>query len=458
MSRTLFKDGAILSMDPEVGDIRRGAVLVEEGRIVHVGPSIEVEDCEVVDASDSIVMPGLVDAHRHLWYAGLRGANMDSVLMDMVADAWGKLGPVFSPGDIYAFTRAAIANALDSGVTTVFDWCHVINTPEHGEAGIQAHREMGMRAVFGYGASMDRKLSELAGKDTPASSWDHATEVRERYFASKDQRLTLALALQGLDYSTLEITRDDIAAARTMGVPMSFHVGGPMGPPPKRSIQRLAAEGLLDADMSFVHCCDASPEEFRLLAEHGGRAITCPGVDAALSIGASASARMRANGLPPCFATDAVVATSGDLFEEARIGLVIDRNDFGLERFAAGESVAEHGDRLSARQALEAVTVAAAEACWLGDQVGSLTPGKRADVILLRASDSNLWPASNLVGTVVSSASRGNVDAVMVDGKFVKRDGALVGVDLAAIRSDLVRARDRLYEAGGYDDIEPKAL
>jgi 5-methylthioadenosine/S-adenosylhomocysteine deaminase len=457
MSRTLFKDGAILSMDPGVGDFRRGSVLVEDDRIVDVGQTIDVEDCEVIDASESIVMPGLVDAHRHLWYAGLRGANMDSVLNDMVADAWGKLGPAFAPGDVYAFTRAAIANALDSGITTVFDWCHVINTPDHAEAGVQAHREMGMRAVFGYGASMDRKLSELAGEDTPGSSWDHAIDMHERYFASKDQRLTLALALQGLDFSTLEITRNDISAARDLGVPMSFHVGVPMGPPPKRSIKRLAEEGLLGADMSFAHCCDASLEEFRLLAEHGGHAMSCPGVDAALGMGASPSGRMRESGLRPCFSADAVVATSGDLFEEARAGLFVDRNDFGLERFAAGEAVAEHGDRLSAREALEAVTVVAAEACWLGDQVGSLTPGKRADLILLRASDTNLWPGSNLLGTVVSSANRGNVDTVMVDGRFAKRDGVLVDVDLAAIRADLVRARDRLYAAGGYDDIEPKA-
>jgi len=455
MSRTLFKDGTILSMDSSIGDFRRGDVLVEDGEIVHVGLSVDPGDCEIVDASDAIVMPGLVDAHRHLWYAGLRGANMDAVINDMIADQWGKLGPAFVPDDVYAFTRAAIVNAIDSGITTAFDWCHVINSPEHAEAGVQAHRELGMRAVFGYGASMGQKLSELSG-ETSSSSWDHAADLCERYFASSDQRLTLALALQGLDFTTLEITRDDISAARAMGVPMSFHVGVPMGPTPKRSILRLGDAGLLGADMSFAHCCDASPEEFQLLAEHGSRATSCPGVDAGINLGASPSARMRANGMPPCFGADAVVATSGDLFEEARIGLFVERNDYGLSRFAEGEAVESHGDRISARQALEAVTTTAAEACWLGDRVGSLSPGKRADLILLRASDTNLWPASNLVGTVVSSANRGNVDTVMVDGQFVKRDGVLIGVDVAAVRADLATARDRLYRNGGYDDIQPK--
>jgi 5-methylthioadenosine/S-adenosylhomocysteine deaminase len=448
MSRTLFKGGAILSLDPAVGDFRRGDVLIDAGAIVHVGPSVDVADCEVVDASDAIVMPGLIDAHRHLWYSGLRGVSLDAVIADTKAGVWAKLGPAFEPQDVYAFTRAGIADALDSGVTAVFDWCHVINTPEHAEAAVQAHQDMGMRAVFGYGASMTQKLNEFAG-EFAAGSWGHAAALRQRQFASGEGRLTLGLALQGLDYTTFEITRDDIAAARDMGVPMSFHTGIPMGTP-KEPIKRLAEAGLLGPDMSFAHCCNTTAAEFRLLAEHGGRAMSCPTVDAALNLGASPSARMRENGVPPCFAADSVASASGDLFQEARVGLFIERNDHGLARYARGEIVQAHGDRISARAALEAVTTVAAKNCWLGDRVGSLTPGKRADLILLRASDANLWPLTNVLETVVASASRANVDAVMVDGEFVKRDGALVGVDLRSVREDLIRARDRLFAAGGF--------
>ena len=448
MTRTLFKDGAILSMDPSIGEIRHGDVLVEDGVIVHVGACVEVGDCEVVDASDAIVMPGLIDAHRHLWYSGMRGASMDQVIFEAMS-GWARLGPEISPSDLYAFTRAGIADALDSGITTVFDWCHVMNTPEHAEAAVQAHQSMPMRAVFGYGASMTQKLDEFAG-EFAAGSWDHAAQLRRLHFASDEGRLTLALALQGLDYTTLDITRDDVAAARRMGVPMSFHVGVPMGPP-KESVKQLAAEGLLGSDMSFAHCCNTTAEEFRLLAEHGGRAISCPSVDAALNLGASPSARMRENGLAPCFAADAVATASGDLFEEARVGLFIERNDYGLARLAEGEAITSHAGRISAREALAAVTTVAAENCWLGNRVGSLTPGKRADIILLRASDPNLWPLANLLGTVAGSANRGNVDSVMVDGEFVKRNGALVDIDMAGIRADLVRARERLYAASGYD-------
>jgi 5-methylthioadenosine/S-adenosylhomocysteine deaminase len=453
MTKTLFENGAILSMDPSVGDFRRGDVLVEDGVIVHVGSSVSAGDCDVVDASDAILMPGLIDAHRHLWYSGLRGSGMDEAAGDAIA-VWSKLGPAFTPDVLYAFTRAGIANALESGVTTVFDWCHVVNTPELAEAAVQAHLDMPMRAVFAYGASMRQKLDEFAGEFASAS-WDHAATLRRQHFSSNNKRLTFALALQGLDFTTLEITRDDIAAARAMGVPMSFHAGVELGPP-KESIKRLAEEGLLGADMSFVHCCNTTDEEFRLLAEHGGRVISCPAVDAALNFGASPSERMRKNGLAPCFGADAVATASGDLFEEARVGLFLERNDYGHAQHAHGGVVMTHGDRISAREALAAVTSVAAKNCWLEDHVGSLTPGKRADLILLRASDSNLWPLANLMGAVVSAANRGNVEAVMVEGKFVKRDGVLIDIDMAGIRADLVRARDTLYTAGGYDDVDPK--
>lgn len=456
MSKTVIKSGTILSLDPSVGDLRKGDVLIEDGRIIDVGASIDVDGCEVIEAAGTVVMPGLIDAHRHLWYAGLRGSNMDGTLNDMMATAWGKLGPAFTPADVYAFTRMGIAEALDNGITTVFDWCHVINTPEHAEAGLQAHQDMGMRAVFGYGASMTQKLDEFAGKFA-GSSWEHAKHLRDRELPSSGGRLTMALALQGLDFTTLEITREDVRVARDIGVPMSFHVGVPMGPPPKESIKGLFDAGLLGPDMSFAHCCDATDEEFRLLADVGGRGMSCPVIDAGLGMGASPTRRMRANGIAPCFTADAVVATSGDMFEEARVGLLLARDEDARATFAEGRAVVEHGDRITAREGLESISLAAAKNCWLEESVGSLTPGKRADVILLRAGDLNLWPISNLVGTVMSCAHGGNVDTVLVDGAVVKRNGKLVGIDREAIRNGLIEARDRLYAAGGYDDIAPAA-
>ena len=381
---------------------------------------------------------------------------MDAVIADIVAAQWGKLGPAFEPADVYAFTRAGIADCLENGVTTVFDWCHVINSPEHAEAAVAAHKSLGMRAVFGYGGSMDNKLRQIGGEDV-ASSWNHASALRDSEFRSDDARLTMALALPGLDYSTPEVTVDDVAAARDLGLPMSFHVGIPEGDPPSEAIRGMAEAGLLGADMSFSHCCTTTDDEMDLAASHGARLMTCPVVDASTGMGSSPTRRMRQRGLRPCFTADAVVATTGDMFEEARVGLLLDRYEDSLSLFRQGESVKTGAGRMTAHQALEAVTSVAAGCCWLGDRVGTLTPGKQADVIMLRATDLNLWPASNLESAVLSSAHGSNVDRVFVAGEIVKRDGVLIGADLNGIRRDLVQARDRLYAAGGFDDVNPKA-
>ena len=172
-------------------------------------------------------------------------------------------------------------------------------------------------------------------------------------------------------------------------------------------------------------------------------------------MGAAPSGRMRRHGLRPCFAADSVVATSGDLFEEARVGLLLDRYEDSLATYAAGGAVETMTGRLTAREALDAVTTVAAGCCWLDAEVGSLSPGKQADLVLLRATDLNLWPLSNLESALVAGAHGGNVDTVLVAGRVVKRDGALVDVDTDGIRRELVQARDRLYAAAGFNDIVP---
>ena len=202
--------------------------------------------------------------------------------------------------------------------------------------------------------------------------------------------------------------------------------------------------------MNFSHCCDNTDEEFRQLAEAGGRATACPSLDMAFGMGDPATGRMRDAGLRAAIGVDSVIAASGDLFEEARIGLLYERIRRADAVFETGVDV-KSVDQLAftAREALEAVTINGAHAIWLDDKVGSLTPGKKADVILLRGTDLNLVPLSDVVGTIICCASRGNVDTVLVDGKVMKRDGKLVGIDVERVRTVFVEARDRLF---GYDD------
>ncbi|WP_249018860.1 amidohydrolase family protein [Conexibacter sp. S30A1] len=455
--RLLIKGGAVISVDPSIGELRVGDVLIEGDTIIDVARDIPAEDCEFLDATGMVVMPGLVDSHRHFWQTGTRADSIDHVFWDLVASQWPKIAAHYSPEDVYATVLAGAADALSAGVTTVLDWCHVVNTPEHAEENVRALRDIGIRSRFLYGASMSRKLNEFQGEADDTDSWAHARDLYTREFEGKeDGLLTYGLAIQGPDVSTMELTTTDCAAARDIGVPIAVHVGAPEGPPPMLSIQRMADANLLGPDINFAHCCNSTDEELRRLAEAGGTATACPTLDMAFGMGTPATGRLRDAGLRPAVGVDSVIASSGDMFEELRLGMLYERMRRSQAIFAKGtdvKSVAELG--FTSREALESGTINSAHAMWLGDKVGSLTPGKKADVILLRATDLNLAPLSDMVGAVVCGANSGNVDTVLVNGKIVKRNGSLVGVDVARVHRLIVEARDRMYAYDAYPGMRP---
>ena len=260
--RLLIQGGSIVSLDPAIGTLRDGDVLVEDGKAA-VAPRIEAE-AEVIDATGQVVMPGLIDAHRHLWYETIRGIAMDAVLRDLRTDVWPRFALRYTPEDVHVATQAAIVDALNNGVTTVLDWCHIVNTPEHGEEAIRAHGELPIRSVFAYGASMTRKLGELKGRfeEKPATS-----EFAKLVDGSRGgARMSFALALQGPESSSMEVTEHEVAVARRLGLPITMHVGIGDGAPPGRSGGRLADAGLLGPDMQFVHCCTTGDDD---ISTHG---------------------------------------------------------------------------------------------------------------------------------------------------------------------------------------------
>lgn len=457
--RSLIKGGAIISMDPKIGELRRGDILVDGELIADVAPELSVTDAEVIDASDMIVLPGLVDGHRHLWQTGTRADSFDHTFWDLVAAQWPMVARYYSAEDVYACVLAGAADALDRGVTSLVDFCHIANTPEHVEENLRALRETGVRSLFLYGASMTRKLDEFEGKVDNEDSWAHARELYDREFRGTDGLINYGLAIQGPDVTTIEITADDIAVAREMGVPIGIHIGAPQGPPPKLSIKRMHEAGLLGPDIQCSHCCDSTDEELRLLAETGGRAVACPTIDIAFGMGQPATARLREAGLRPALGVDSVIGASGDMFEEMRSGLLYERSRRANDIYSAGRDVKSADEMgFTTREALEAATIGSAHAMWLDEKVGSLTPGKKADIVLLRATDLNLVPASDLIATVVGCAHGGNVDTVIVNGKVVKRNGKLVDLDLDRVRRLFTESRDRLFAAENYPGLRPPAM
>jgi cytosine/adenosine deaminase-related metal-dependent hydrolase len=418
--RTLISGGTVVSLDPAVGELERGDVLVEDGVIVAVAERIDAPDAEVIDAADRIVLPGFVDTHRHTWQTAFRGVGADWTFAEYLAAVHGTLRPRYRPEDVYLGNLLGRLEAVHSGVTTMLDWFHCAQSPEHADAAVAALRDAPGRSIFAYGAgwgTTDRVDAEVR---------------RVRSAVSGDGLVTMALALRGPELTTMDTVAAELRLAADLGLRTTVHIesGGAGG----RPIADLRDHGLLFDTTTFVHVNGISDEQLRMLADAGSSVSISPDVELKMGIGWPGTGRMLAAGLRPTLSTDDCPSAGGDMFATMRTAYAVQR---GLD------------GGLRSRDLLEFATVDGARACGLAARTGSITPGKDADLVLLRADDLTVFPANNPAGTIVTAGHPGLVDTVLVAGRVVKRDGALVGVDLPALRTRLVASRDRIAAAAG---------
>ena len=438
--RVLFRGGHVLSMDPQVGDLHGGDLLVEDDRIAAVGYSIERGDAEVIDLADCIVIPGFVDSHRHTWETVIRGIAPDVSLagyFDLVLD---QFAPAYRAEDVYAGNYLGSLEAIDAGITTLLDWSHISNTPDHADEAIRGLKEAGLRAVYCYG-----------NPNTSLAAWWYTSEleapedirrVRDRYFSSDEGLLTLAMGTRGPGFCTPEVVRHDWELARDVGAPISVHVG--MGPYAGRfsMVSQLNNLGLLGPDTTYIHCNYLSDDEFRLIADSGGKVSISPSVEMAMGHGTPPTARALAHGLRPSLSIDVVTTVPGDMFTQMRFLFASARLLAHEAAFAAGNE--EEPVLLTSREVLEFATIEGARVCGLEERTGSLTPGKQADLVVLRCDQTNTYPIIDPVSTVVHQADTRNIDTVMVAGTLVKQDGRLLAGDLHGARDRAASSLDYL--------------
>lgn len=428
--RKLLTGGWVVSMDPALGDLRQGDLLIEGDRIAAVGPRIEVADAEVVDAREMIVLPGFVDTHRHTWQTCVRHRYADIDPQIYFAEMLGRKGAAYRPEDVYVATLLGAVSALDSGITTMLDWSHVQNSPEHADAAILGLRDAGIRGVFAHGWPLLDGAAWMF--DSNLGHPQDIRRLRTQYFASDDQLLTLAMAARGPEMATREVWMGDLRLARELGLRSSIHMGAYARNGSVRAVAQMHDAGVLGEDLTFVHCCHCAMDEIAMMADAGVSASL--GVHCELNaqgIGDVPFDRLLAAGIRPSLSGDTETKCAGDMFTQMRHAFAYYRSWMG-----GGHSrVKDAPATLSMRDVLEFATLAGARATGLNRKVGSLTPGKQADIVLLRANDLNLTPVSDAVGAVVLAAHPGNVDTVFVAGQAVKRGGAMVNVDLEKLRT-----------------------
>jgi 5-methylthioadenosine/S-adenosylhomocysteine deaminase len=433
----LIKGGCVLSLDRAVGDFEQADVLIEGSKIATVGANISAANAEVIDAANMIVMPGFVDTHRHMWQGVLRNVLPDGSLEDYRNLVQRKFGAVYKPDDVYAGDLFSALGAIESGVTCILDWSHIHNTPEHSDAAVKALQESGVRAVFAYGNPQNEtgRYWEMQGHKFP----DDIARLRKQYFSSDDQLTTLAMAAPS---AAPEHILRAFKAARDVDARITIHVGvGEFGR--NALLEKLNAEKALKSDTTYIHCCTLNDTEWKLIRDTGGTISIAGYVETLMGHGNPPVQKAIDTGIRPSLSVDVETSVPNDFFQQMRTVFSLQKNEVWAKRLAGDKNPPKF---LTVREVLEFATIEGARANGLERKIGSLTPGKEADIILLRTDQLNVMPMNNAVGAVVTSMGPQNVDTVLIGGKVMKRAGQMLGVDFARLTKLGNEARERLYQ------------
>jgi cytosine/adenosine deaminase-related metal-dependent hydrolase len=431
--RILLKGGTVLSLDPAVGDHEKADVLFEGAKILAVGPNAgaSASSAIVVDATCMIVMPGFVDTHHHQYETVLRSILADGNLgayndgpKNYQSVIQGILTPAYLPDDAYISELVASLSQLSAGVTTTVDLSQVSHTPAHSDACIAGLKESGRRAVYSYSTGI---------KGTPFPQ--DIARLKTQYFSSNDQLVTLAL--------NTGTNPDHWKLARSVGVPITSHiVGDRFG-----DLERIGKAGLMGPDNEYVHCTQLNETVWKMIRDTGGKVSIAPAIEMQMRHGMPPFQTALDHGIRPSLSVDVECNMTADMFSIMRSAFTLQR---ALVNQRAVQGEKELPAMLTCRDTIELATIEGARVAHLDHKIGTLTPGKEADIIMLATDRINVFPLNNVPGTVVTLMDTSNVEHVFVAGKVRKWQGKLVGVDLPKLRRHIETARDGLLQRAKY--------
>lgn len=443
--KTVIRNATIISMDIAVGDLACGDILVDGDVIAEIAPSIgAVEGAEEIDGTGTIAIPGLVNAHMHTWQTGLKGAGSDWTMGQYIRAMHAGLATHFRPDDIRIGTLAGALNQIAGGVTTLADWCHNNPTPDHTEAGLDGLEASGIRAVFLHGSPKpDPKPGQKHFSEVPMPR-SEVERLRKGRLASDDALVTLGLAILGPYYSTYEVSVTDLKLGRELDLVTSCHASGKAMN--ADGFERLVAAGLVDGRLNIVHANDFPDDRIKCLVDAGANFTVTAEVELQMGFGDAITGRLTALGAPCSIGVDVESAVTGSMFAHTRFTLQAQRNADTLTTQRTGTAP---GPFLTTRDALRWATMDGARMLRLDHRIGSLTPGKQADIVLVRRDALNTASVIDPVSIVVNYAEPANVDTVLIAGEVKKRAGRLVAGGIEAIVADLRSSGRRILTDAG---------
>ena len=446
----VFRNGIVITMDNQHRVLKNSDVLVVDGVIKEIGPNLSApEGALSIDATGGIIMPGMIDTHRHMWQTAMRGYGADWSLSQYFVWYYLQHGKDFRPEDIYSGNLLSEIEAIDAGVTTSVDWSHGLSSTDHADAAVDALEAVPGRFILGYG-------------NIQAAPWEWSVskefkDFYSRRFGAKNDMLGFQVAFDVLgDPSFPEKPAFDMA--KELGVSVTTHAGV-YGVNGDESIRLMHENDCMGSDTVFVHCSSLSEDSYHRIAASGGSASVSTESEQSAGQGYPSSWILRQYDIPISLSQDTTVWWSADFFTAMRATAGADRSRQHFESQLKGEQVVNLDVRCE--EVIHWATRGGAKARGLEDKIGSIEVGKRADIVLVKNDNSPvMFPIINPYGHVVMQAQRADVDTVVIDGNIVKHEHKLVGIDLAAARSKTEKTvsflADTIGEAAWVDGMNPE--
>ena len=456
-NRTLIKGGIVLTQDDKLGELPKADILIEDDRIEAVGPDLDAAEADVIDAGGDIVIPGFIDTHRHTWETSIRTCAPDFALITYFGSILDKFAPHYRPDDVYAANLWGALECINAGITTLVDWSHIMNTPAHADEAVRGLQESGIRSVFAYGFPNTSLQDWWFGPDFAGSELttpgDDARRVRKQYFASDDGLITMGLATRGTGFCKPDVVRHDWELAKELGVNITVHVGMDRFGYTKGQITGLRDLDLLYPETTYVHGSHFTDEEWGLVRDSGGNVSFAPQIEIQMGHGWAPAVKALEFDVPMALSSDVATTASADQFTQMH---AIFGSERGRKHQAAWDDdldgLTASPGLITSRQVLSWATQGGAVVAGLADRTGSITPGKKADIVVIDGSAVNVAPIIDPVGAVVCAADISNVKTVLIDGRIMKRDFRLT-TELDGPRRAVEASRD--YLVGKFGDPEP---